>query len=281
MKPMTGATTSTTNEAITTFQFPLFKACDSLSHFSTTRQGGVSTGAYDSFNLGAFCGDEAEAVMENRRRLCRYLSVAEDRLFVPCQVHGAEVLEIDDSFLSAGWEEQQAALHGVDALFTRLPGVCVAVTTADCVPVLLYAPDQKIVAAIHAGWRGTVAQIASQVARLLIEQYHCDPHALLAGIGPSISQTNYEVSEELVEAFRLAGSDLERIVRRHPETHKPHIDLWEANRLQLLEAGLLAENIDLASLCTYAHPEEFFSARRQGLRSGRMLTGGVLTANDE
>ena len=102
----------------------------------------------------------------------------------------------------------------------------------------------------------------------MIEAYDCDPTQLVAGIGPSISQAAFEVGEEVVKAFQM-----ERILRRNAETQKAHIDLWETNRLQLLEAGLLSEHIEIAGICTYIRYEDYFSARRLGVKSGRILTG--------
>ena len=96
-------------------------------------------------------------------------------------------------------------MEGVDALVTNVPDVCIAVSTADCVPVLLYAPDRKVVAAVHAGWRGTVLHIARKAASLMIEAYDCDPTQLVAGIGPSISQAAFEVGEEVVKSFSNGG----------------------------------------------------------------------------
>ncbi len=107
----------------------------------------------------------------------------------------------------------------------------------------------------------------------MIEAYDCDPTQLVAGIGPSISQAAFEVGEEVVKAFQAAGFPMERILVRNTETRKAHIDLWEANRLQLVEAGLLSEHIEIAGICTYTRHEDYFSARRLGVKSGRILTG--------
>lgn len=244
-----------------------------ISHFVTTRHGGVSEGAYASFNPGEYSGDDPEAVSENRKLLADAIGIPSGRIFAPFQVHGAEIRSIEPFFLSLPLDEQQAYLHGVDALVTNVPDVCIAVATADCVPVLLYAPDVKAVAAVHAGWRGTVQQIAAKTVRFLVEEYNADPSLMKAGIAPSISQEAFEVGEEVVEAFREAGFDMQRILKRKEETGKAHIDLWEANRLQLLNSGLVAENIEVAGICTYTHHDEFFSARRLGIRSGRMLSG--------
>lgn len=262
-------------------QFPrLGEDCD-ISHFVTTRQGGTSRGAYASFNLGAYCGDDPESVRANRAILSDAIGLPAGRILTPCQVHGAEIRPVDSSFLSLPPEQQQACLQGVDALVTDLPGVCVAVATADCVPVLLYAPDVKAVAAIHAGWRGTVRGIVAKTVRLLLDEYGADPRVMKAGIAPSIGPDAFEVGEEVVEAFREAGFEMARILRRDADTEKPRIDLWEANRLQLLAGGLVAENIELAGICTYTYPDEFFSARRLGIRSGRFLSGIFLVGGKE
>ncbi len=258
-------------------QFSHLQGDCNISHFTTTRHGGVSQGEYATFNLGAYCGDDPEAVKMNRAKLCHALSLSADRLFVPNQTHGSAMKELDEEFLLLSAEDQEAILSGVDALITRVPAVCIAVTTADCVPVLLYAPDKKVIAAIHAGWRGTVLQIVYKVVCKLIESYGCDPLLLKAGIGPSISRDYFEVGKEVVDAFLMIYSDLDRIVTYSQDTNNPHIDLWEANRQQLLKAGLEADNIETAGLCTFIDSNDFFSARRQGVQSGRMLSGIFLT----
>lgn len=264
------------HNALQVFESPLLSTSDGLLHFVTTRNGGVSQGEYASLNLGEYCGDEAAAVAENRKRLCRALCIAEDALFVPYQTHESRIRLIDSSFLALSKEQQRAALQGVDALITREPDVCIAVTTADCVPLLLYAPEKKVIAAVHAGWRGTVLQIAAQTVAYMVERFDCDVRQLRAFIGPAIGLADYEVGDELVDAFRRIEPEVERVIKEDPLTGKPHVDLWEANRLQLLRSGLFAEHIEVSSLSTYSHPEDFFSARRQGVRSGRMLTGAML-----
>ena len=238
-------------------QFPVLSEDCNISHFVTTRQGGVSKGAYASFNPGEYSGDNPEAVRANRKLLSDAIRIPSERIFAPFQVHGAEVRSIEPSFLSLPLEEQQLYMHGVDALVTDVPEVCIAVSTADCVPVLLYAPDVKAVAAVHAGWRGTVLRIAGKTVRILMDEYGADPRLMKAGIAPSIGP----------------GFEMSCILKRDADTGKAHIDLWEANRLQLLTEGLSAGNIELAGICTYAHPDEFFSARRLGIKSGRILSG--------
>lgn len=154
MKNMTGMMKKIRlDNSLQILQSPLLGVYNDLLHFVTTRGGGVGKGEYASLNLGEYCGDEMDVVQENRKRLCRELSIPEDSLFVPGQIHESRIQVIDSSFLALSKEEQSDILHGVDALVTKEPGVCIAVTTADCVPLLLYAPDQKVIAAVHAGWR--------------------------------------------------------------------------------------------------------------------------------
>ena len=248
-----------------------------LFHFSTTIQGGVSKEAYSSFNLSLYSGDDIQHVIANRLRLADAAGVSIERLLIPYQTHEDKILAIDEVFLSLSNEEQLLQLNGIDALITNRKGVCIGVTTADCVPILLFDPEKKVLAAIHAGWKGTVQRIAAKAVSEMTGRYGCNPQHILAGIAPSISPEIFEVGDEVGKAFTDNGFDLSSISFRNQQTGKLHINLWEANRLQLVDAGLLSENIEVAGLCTYKDPDLFFSARRQTIHSGRMVTGGVIT----
>lgn len=254
-----------------------------ISHFITTRRGGVSTGAYASMNAGAFSGDNPASVLENRSRLAHGLGFRVERLFSPEQVHGAEVRIIDDTFLQLSPSEKTQYLQGVDGLITSVPDVCVSVTTADCVPVLLYSPDKEAVAVVHAGWRGTVKNIVGVAVGKMIQEFGCCPERILAAIGPSISREAFEVGDEVVRSFTDSGNwtngEITHLVSRNSQTGKAHIDLWLANRFLLEKAGLSPRNIEVAGICTYLNVEDFFSARRLGIRSGRILSGIFLRNN--
>ncbi|NDV69372.1 peptidoglycan editing factor PgeF [Dysgonomonas sp. 25] len=256
-------------------QFELLKV-KSLCHFSTTRRGGVSEGNYESLNMGNLSDDFPENVYENRKRLTKAIGAEANNLFVPHQTHSSNICLIDQMFLSLPPEEQQARLRDVDALITNQPDIAIGVTTADCVPVLLFDPVRNVLAAIHAGWKGTAAHIAAQTVHVMQQAFASAPKDIVAGIGPSISPEKFEVGDEVGNAFSEAGYDLAHILFRNEETGKLHIDLWEANRLQLIEAGVIAANIEVAGLCTYSDADRFFSARRQSIHSGRMLTGGMI-----
>ena len=241
--------------------------------FSTTRRGGVSQGNYGEFNINEYCGDFAQHVAENRKRLAAELGVTTDHIIMPHQVHGVEVRNIAGEFLTMPENIRKMVLEGVDAVMTDQKGVCIGVSTADCIPVLLYDEEHHAVAAIHAGWRGTVKQIVAKTVEYMIARHGCDPSLMLAGIAPSICKESFEVGDEVAEAFRATGVDMNCIMERNARTGKAHIDLWEANRMQLLQSGLQPEQIEVSGICTYQHPDDFFSARRLGIKSGRILSG--------
>lgn len=239
--------------------------------FSTTREGGVGTGAYAGFNITHYCGDTPMAVAQNRTILCAELGVSDDRLLLPRQTHGGDVLCIDEAFLALDSEEQCVALHSKDAVVTAVPRLCIGVSTADCVPVLLYDAVKGVVAAVHAGWRGTVTRIVEKAVETMQERYGCSSADVKAVIAPSISLAAFEVGDEVFDAFAVAEFPMEKIARKYGE--KWHIDLWEANRLQLLACGVPDDAIEVCGVCTFTCYEEFFSARRLGINSGRIFNG--------
>lgn len=253
--------------------------------FSTRRGGGVGQGAYDGFNITHYCGDLPANVSLHRRVLCEELGINDAALHLPWQTHGTEVMKIDDAFLRLSAEERARCLHGIDALITDLPHQCIGVSTADCIPILLYDPVHHVVAAIHAGWRGTVADIVGRTVSAMQSHYGTQACELRAVIGPGISLEAFEVGDEVYEAFAEARFPMEQIARRMPclsafgvcnspsPLEKWHIDLWAANAHLLETAGLSLHHIMVSGICTYTHHETYFSARRLGIKSGRIFTG--------
>ena len=209
--------------------------------------------------------------MQNRAILCNELGISDNRLLLPRQTHGCEVLCIDEAFLALSPEEQGVLLYGKDAVLTDISRLCIGVSTADCVPVLLYDAVKGVVAAVHAGWRGTVARIVEKALETMQERYGCSPTDVKAVVGPSISLTAFEVGDEVYDAFAVAEFPMEKIARKYGD--KWHIDLWEANRLQLLACGVPADAIEVCGVCTFTRYDEFFSARRMGINSGRIFSG--------
>lgn len=248
---------------------------DDVFAFYTTRHGGVSKGSYGEMNCTHYCGDNMADVSRNRELLLEALPCRVDRLVIPYQTHGNNILVIDRTFLQKSEEQQDISLYGVDALISSLHNVCLCVSTADCVPVLIYSP-QGFIAAVHAGWRGTVSGITALTVEKMKSIFGCDVSELKAIIGPSISVDSFEVGDEVYDAFDAAGFDMDSVAVRNRLMGKWHINLWEANIELMLQSGLKGENILCTGICTWKNYEDLFSARRLGKDSGRILSGIVL-----
>ena len=261
-----------------------YSIADGVVAFSSTRYGGISEGNYAAFNVNHYCGDQPAHIVENRRLLCKVLDIDESHLIYPHQTHHTEVRVVDSDLLSLSSEERLRQLEGVDAVVTDLKGVCIAVSTADCIPVLLYDEAHHAVAAIHAGWRGTVARIVEKTVATIQRVYQTNPDQLKAVIGPGICLKNFEVGDEVYAEFEQNGFPMNEIAQQFPTVGgepdnlpncnlRWHIDLPACNRLQLVHVGAKNESIHMANICTYDHVDTFFSARRLGINSGRILTG--------
>ena len=242
--------------------------------FSSTRHGGVGKGNYASFNINYYCGDNPDDIEANREALCQLLGIDGSHLVYPHQVHGDRVEVIDRQWLeSMSPAEKRYSLEGKDAVMTNLKEVCIGVSTADCIPVLLYDTVRHACCAVHAGWRGTVKRIAQKAVEAMAAEYGSSPQHIKAVIGPGISLDSFEVGDEVYEQFAQASFDMQRIARKY---EKWHIDLWMCNSIQLIEMGIPEANIHVAGICTYIQNNDFFSARRIGVNSGRIFSGLML-----
>ncbi|HEY6866479.1 MAG TPA: polyphenol oxidase family protein [Candidatus Eisenbacteria bacterium] len=224
----------------------------------TTRHGGVSPPPFDSLNLGRSTGDRPEAVTENRRRLLDALGLDADHLATAGQVHGAAV----GVAVAAGHHD------GCDVLLTRTPGLALAVTSADCLPLLLVAPGA--VAAAHAGWRGTAAGAPRAAVRALLAATGASPGQVQVHLGPCIRPCCYEVGPEVASRFPEAS------VSRVGDSWR--LDLAAAARLQLLEEGLPASAVSDTGACTACPQAPYFSHRRDRGRTGRLWGVAALRA---
>lgn len=256
-----------------------------VTAFSTTRVAPYDVSAedilqmdtYAAFNVTHYCGDCPKRVERNKQWLCNELGINESQLWLPRQTHTANVRCIDSHFLTLTSKEQQMQLQDIDALITNLPQHCIGVSTADCVPILIIDEKQKAIAAIHAGWRGTVQKIVLNVLQQMHSQYGTLPQNCRAIIGPSISVEAFEVGPEVVSAFYDAGFPVSIVSENsHNKSLRPHIDLWAANAFLLEQAGLTLNNIQIAGICTFNHSDTFFSARKMGIDSGRIFTAIML-----
>lgn len=262
-------------------QLHRYNIAPGVTAFSTTRHGGCSEGNYGEFNINAYCGDDEAAVTDNLHLLADNLSISTDRIVMPHQTHGIETRQIAADFLNLPQNVRTMILDGVDAVMTNVEGVCIGVSTADCIPVLLYDTEHNATCAVHAGWRGTAARIVQKAVTDMRLAYGTAPSQLKAVVGPGISLAAFEVGDEVYEQFANAGFPMEAISKQMKvaETeyeYKWHIDLPECNRLQLVQAGVSELSIQMSGICTYSNADDYFSARRFGKDSGRIFTGIML-----
>jgi YfiH family protein len=260
-----------------------YKLGASVRAFSTTRHGGVSEGNYGEMNINRYCGDDEAHIAMNRQLLADTLAITPDHILMPHQTHSDEVRQIAADFLQLPVQIQQMVLEGVDAVMTDLSGICIGISTADCIPILLYDAEHHAVCAIHSGWRGTVKRILEKTLVSMQMTYHTNLQQLQAVIGPGISLEHFEVGDEVYKEFASANFPLNDLARQYPNSQsdaaqplKWHIDLPGANKYLMESLGVPVTNIQMSGICTYSRSDDYFSARRLGIDSGRIFTGILL-----
>jgi YfiH family protein len=244
------------------FRFRALGAIRGVAHGVTTRHGGVSRGRYGTLNLSMSVQDDELAVDENKRRLAGAFASNPEALLTTRQIHGNGVVEVREEWWTAD------ASPRADALITDRPGALLMQRFADCVPILFADARSRAVGLAHAGWRGTVLNVAAATVEALTTSYGMKPDDLVVGIGPSIGPCCFEVGTDVAEKF----SGEPGVVLSHES--RPHVDLWEANRLALVAAGVAPEAIEIAAVCTRCNPDDYFSHRALGYPAGRF--GGVI-----
>lgn len=252
--------------------FDIFSQFPEITQFSTTRTGGVSTGNYASFNLSPYVDDVPERWFSNLEILKNSLNIKE--LVFPFQSHGSEILIVDNEFCQKETAFKNKALNRIDALITNSKELCIAVTTADCVPVMLYDAVGKVIAVAHAGWRGTSARITQKTIQSMCVNFGSRPEDIFALIGPSISAEVYNVGNEVFDVFKSANFPVNTIFRN--ENELMYLDLWRANQWLLEQSGIPVHQIQITGMCTFTENDKFFSARKSGIKSGRMMNGMII-----
>jgi len=235
-------------------------------HGFSTRLGGVSRPPWDSLDLGTSTGDDPGDVARNRERLLAALGLAGRPLATVRQVHGSRVVRVG----AGGLPVAAAEVVEADALWTTEAGLAVAVRVADCVPVLLHAPEVGAVAAVHAGWRGTALSVVVETVHAWARELGADPARIRAGIGPAIGAARYEVGPEVVAALERSQPPEERGWRYADSPHgRARVDLGEANAALLRSLGVPGDSIGRVPACTFDEPALFYSHRRTGGVTGR------------
>jgi YfiH family protein len=223
-------------------------------------------GALCSFSQALHTGESEEDILSNREAVAAHFQVRMPLYFVLADQTHSDNIHLVTAKETKGWESLESAIADCDALVTDQKGVMLGVLTADCVPILIYDPVRGVVAVVHAGWRGTKAQIAAKTVGKMQEVYGCDPADIIAGIAPAIGQCCYEVGEEVAKHF----FDMPK--GYIPRGEKYMLDLPFINKTQLMGAGLKEEHIELSGICTACEIERFFSYRKEQGCSGRFMS---------
>lgn len=250
-------------------------------HLFTTREGGVSEGIYASLNLGFRRGDEPERVLRNYGRVAQALGGTVEDMVCSDQTHTANIRIVTAQDRGKGVVLPRDYTD-IDGLLTNEPGIILGCLFADCVPLFLLDPVERVVGICHSGWRGTVAQIGAVAVEKMEKTYGCLQKNIVAGIGPSICGDCYEIGGDVAEEF-MRFSFRHAILKKdsvgNGEEQKYHLNLWEANRRILLGAGLLEQNIYVTNLCTCCNREHMFSHRGSGGKRGNL--GAFIRIRDQ
>jgi len=251
-------------QGLTLMFSPLLRQYGNLRHAFTTRKGGDSPAPLDSFNLGRHMtsGESRLDAMNNRASLCQALGVNFESLVVPGQVHSKNVILAD----------QNHPLKEVDGVIVRQKGVPALLHFADCVPVVIFAPQKNVVSVVHAGWRGTAARIVVEAVELMRSECGCQPSELVAAIGPAIGPCCYPTGDEAAERLKasLPGHQSDSGIISSIFALKNsacHPNLKAINALQLISHGLT--KVDISNACTACRTELFYSHRRENGQTGR------------
>lgn len=241
--------------------YPLLENTGLIKHGFSTRMGGVSEGIFASMNLSFSRGDQEDAVCENFRRMAEAIGVEYDSLVFAAQTHTTNVRQVTEEDKGKGIV-YPVDYEDVDGLITNEKGICLTTFYADCVPLFFVDPVHKAIGLSHSGWRGTVGKMGQETLRSMKAAYGTEAEDVIAAIGPSICQDCYEVSGDVIDRFRetFAKENWDRIFYRK-ENGKYQLDLWKANEIVLLEAGVKKEHLAVTNVCTNCNPDVLFSHR--------------------
>ena len=259
---------------LSVLRFPSLLHIDGLSHAITTRHGGSSTRSYESLNLGFHVDDDKNRVRENREIAARNLDFDATSVVAMQQTHSANVQIVTNNEAGRGALDWQSAIHNTDALLTIETNLPLLVLIADCAPMLMVDLEHRVLAVVHAGWRGAVARIASQTLQQMTEVFGTNPKKVRVGIGPCLCARCFEVGPEVVAAANVIAP---RAVVQTSQTrnsldddvNKSCLDLRELLREDLTQHRVLDAHIEVMPNCPRCEVERFFSYRGERVATGR------------
>lgn len=261
------------NRGVTYLTFPALEDTGIVTHAFSTRMGGVSEGCYATMNFSFTRGDKKEHVLENYKRMADALGVSREKMVLTWQTHTTNIRVVSESDLGKGVVRDRD-YRDVDGLLTNLPGVTLVTFFADCVPLYFVDRRHRAIGLAHSGWRGTVNRMGEKMVQAMAREYGSRPEDLICCVGPSICRDCYEVGEDVVEKFydAFSAKDCEKIVLPSAAGIKGkfQLDLWEANRRILSEAGVPKKQISITDICTRCNPDRLFSHRAMGEKRGNL-----------
>ncbi len=259
-----------TKDGVTFLTFPALTETGMVRHAFSTRMGGVSEGPYATMNFSYTRGDDPKAVDENYTRMAHALGVDRDKMTLTWQTHTTNVRRVSPEDVGKGVARERD-YRDVDGLITDMPGVTLVTFFADCVPLYFVDTKNRAIGLSHSGWRGTANRMGRVTLEAMRREFGTDPKDVVAAIGPSICRDCYEVGPEVIEEFEktFAPAQYERLFYRKPNG-KFQLDLWEANRIILEEAGVPKERISVTDICTHCNPDLLFSHRTCADRRGNL-----------
>lgn len=257
------------NNGVPFLTFPLLEDCGGYVHGFSTRFGGVSKGIYKSMNLSFTRGDDNEAVRENFRRIAAAIGFPYESIVCSDQTHTTNVRVVTKRDRGNGITRKKE-FYDTDGLVTNVPGLVLATFYADCVPLFFIDPIHRAIGLSHSGWRGTVERMGEKTLQVMTETYGTRPEDVNAAIGPSICAECYEVSQDVADAFTEAFKQ-ETDQFLYPKGNgKYQLDLWKANQIVLLQAGINSVNMAVTDICTCCNPDLLFSHRASQGKRGNL-----------
>ncbi len=258
------------NNGVIYLTFPAIDDTGLVKHAFSTRMGGVSRGYYSTMNFSFTRGDDPDDVRGNYNRMASALGIEKEKMVLSWQTHTTNIRVVTEQDAGKGVVRDRD-YKDIDGLMTDVPGLTLVTFFADCVPLYFVDTKNRAIALSHSGWRGTVNRMGEKTVEKMRETFGTDPKDLICAVGPSICKECYEVGEDVISEFEKSFSE-----ENFPKIYSPKgdgkflLDLWEANRIILTEAGVPPENISVTDICTKCNPDLLFSHRGMGEKRGNM-----------